>query len=89
MVLRRTTPRVHGTASSYTNYGCRCSRCRAAWSTYNSGANPGRVSKDRYQARQLAAGNDANGRPRKKPYGPKAMELMARFGLAPDERFLP
>lgn len=33
--MRRAEPTVHGvTCNGYTNYGCRCDLCRAAWNAY-------------------------------------------------------
>jgi len=29
-------PEQHGRPGTYTNHGCRCVRCRAAWTTYNA-----------------------------------------------------
>jgi hypothetical protein len=74
----------HGSPGMYQKRGCRCDVCRAGWREYQRG----REDVQRYRARNLADGLDQNGRPRAKPYSRASLELMARFGLEPDPRFV-
>jgi hypothetical protein len=87
MPRREGEPKRHGTASSYTNYACRCDACKRAWRRYQRGK--GRTAMHKKRAKYLAAGLNGNGVPRKRPYDWKSLELMRRFGVQPDPRWMP
>jgi hypothetical protein len=72
----------HGTKSRYTNGKCRCPRCRRAW---REGT---REATDRIRANRLGEGLTTDGARRKTFYDQAALDLMARFGVEPDPRFL-
>lgn len=73
----------HGTAGMYSNHGCRCDRCRKAW------RDSTRHNTDRLRARYLSEGKNQVGKPRKRPYDQKAIDLMREHGFEPDSRFMP
>lgn len=45
----------HGSASTYSNWDCRCDACKAAWSAYVMAARPRRAAR-------LTSGDDRHGR---------------------------
>lgn len=83
--LRRAVA-AHGTRSGYQRHRRHgeepCARCRRA---QNAGV---REANERQRARFYAAGLNGNGQPRRTFYDQRALDLMARFGLRPDRRFV-
>jgi hypothetical protein len=76
---------THGSPGYYQRRGCRCDTCVSGWREYQRG----REDVPRFRARNLADGLTSLGKERTRPYDQRALDLIARFGLRPDPRWMP